>query len=167
MLSHDPPWCAPNCFVFFQGPGHAGFPVVTCTKALRGPKLPEIIPTPAFPRKPSVAPKFPRNSHWIHIKRHAKPHWIPLSSPEISPIFPKVTQNSTESPEIAGNQWGRGSRAICQFPELGLSVLVCRFGAFAIFRDFPDILEGIIQIDPFGLSRPITSTYPEDTFLSN
>ena len=39
---------------------------------------------PDCPRKPGVTSKFPRNSHSISVKRHTKPHWIPLNSPEFS-----------------------------------------------------------------------------------
>ena len=66
-----------------------------CVKAFWPPKSPETTPNPKFSRKSGVAPKSPRNSHWTHAKRHAKPHWIPLNSPEFSrnsPNFPKFAQ---------------------------------------------------------------------------
>ena len=59
-----------------------------CAKAFWPPKSPETTPNPKFSRKSGVALKSPRNSHWIHTKRHTKPHWIPLNFPEISRISP-------------------------------------------------------------------------------
>ena len=46
-----------------------------------GPKSPQTTPNPNLSREPGVAPKSPRNSHSIHIKRHTKNHtefhWVP------------------------------------------------------------------------------------------
>ena len=65
---------------------------------------------PNRPKPPQIflkirrCPENPRNSHWIHTKRHTKPHWIPLNFPEFSrnfPNFPQIRPNSTES-EISG-----------------------------------------------------------------
>ena len=63
--------------------------------------MPETTPNPKFSRKSGVAPKSPRNSHWIHTKRHTKPHWIPLSSPEFSRNF----TNFPEFAQIPPNPW--------------------------------------------------------------
>ena len=43
-----------------------------------------------------------KNSHWIHIKRHTKTHWIPLSSPEFSQNFPNVPEFA-QIPQIPWN----------------------------------------------------------------
>ena len=56
------------------------------------------------------------------------------------------------------------------FPDLDLSFLFCPFLSFLalsrFFRDFPDLLgdgSGIFPIRPFSLSRPIKSTYEEQS----
>ena len=56
------------------------------------------------------------------------------------------------------------------FPDLDLSFLFCLFLSFLglsrFFRDFPDLLgdgPGIFPIRPFSLSRPIKSTYEEQS----
>ena len=55
-------------------------------------------------------------------------------------------------------------------PDLDLSVFFCPFESFLVlsrfFRDFPDLLgdgPGIFPIRPFALSRPIQSTYEEQS----
>ena len=96
-----------------------------CAKAFRGPKAPETIPTSDFPRKPGVAPKFSRNSYWIHTKRNTNPHSILLSSAEFSWLHP----NSTKSREISRKFGGRGIHAISHVCDL-------QFGAF-IVRERP------------------------------
>ena len=75
--------------------------VAICAKAFWPPKSPETTTNPKFSRKSGVAPKSPRNSHWIHTKRHTKPHWIPLNSPEFSWNFP----NFPEFAQIPPNPW--------------------------------------------------------------
>ena len=72
-----------------------------CAKAFWPPKSPETTPNPKFSRKSGVAPKSPRNSHWIHTKRHTKPHWIPLGCPEFSRNF----TNFPEFAQIPPNPW--------------------------------------------------------------
>ena len=72
-----------------------------CTKAFWPPKSPETTPNPKFSRKSGVAPKSPRNSHSIHTKRHTRPHWIPLNSPEFSRNF----LNFPEFAQIPRNPW--------------------------------------------------------------
>ena len=57
-----------------------------------------------FSRKSGAAPKcpeIPRNSHWIHTKSHAKPHWLPLNFPEFSRNVP----NFSEIVQIPPNPW--------------------------------------------------------------
>ena len=53
------------------------------------------------------------------------------------------------------------------FPDLDLSFLFCPFlGLSRFFWDFPDLLRdgpGIFPICPFPLSRPIKSTYEEQS----
>ena len=53
------------------------------------------------------------------------------------------------------------------FPDLDLSFLFCSFLDFPdFFRDFPDLLRdgpGIFPICPFSVSRPIESTYEEQS----
>ena len=71
-------------------------------KSLLTPQIARNHPKRKFSRKSGVAQKSPRNSYWIHTKRHTKPHWIPLSSPEFSLKF-------------RGNQGRRGIHAISQF----------------------------------------------------
>ena len=65
------------------------------------PNRPKPPPNPKISRKSGVAPKSPRNSHWIHTKRHTKPHWIPLSPTEFSRNFPNFPQIA----QILPNPW--------------------------------------------------------------
>ena len=95
----SPPPCADIMSVVIQasllskkGSQRSTYGVAICAKAFRPPKSPETTPSPKFSRKSGVAPKSPRNSHWIHTKRHTKPHWIPLSSPEFPRNFPEFAQ---------------------------------------------------------------------------
>ena len=86
------------------------FDLAICSKAFWPPKSPETTPNPKFSRKSAVAPKSPRNSHWMHTKRHTKPHRIPLIFPTF-PEFSRICPNSTESLKFPGNQGGeRNSR---------------------------------------------------------
>ena len=63
-----------------------------CAKAFWPPKSLETTPNPKFFWKSGVAPKSSRNSHWIHTKRHAEFHWIPLNFPEIFLNFLEFAQ---------------------------------------------------------------------------
>ena len=103
-------WRSSNLITCLNWPEDYFFKVAICAKAFWPPKSPETTPNPKFCWKSSVAPKSPRNSHWIHTKRHTKPHWIPLSSPEFSrnfPNFPEIAQippNPRNFREIRGGE---------------------------------------------------------------
>ena len=87
-------------------------------KSLLTPQITRNHPKPQISRESGVAPKSPSNSHWIHTKRHTKPHWIPLNSPEFSRNFlkfPRIRPNSTEFLKFPGNQGRRGIHTSSQF----------------------------------------------------
>ena len=72
------------------------------------------------------------------------------------------------TPKIKGRQTGGFQTG--GFPDLDLSLLFCPFLSFLglsrFFRVFPDLLgdgPGIFPIRPFPLSRPIKSTYEEQS----
>ena len=74
-------------------------------KSLLTPQIARNHPKPQIFPKSNVALNSPRNSHWIHTKRHTKPHWIPLNSPE---FFSEISRISPNSPKF------------CRIPEISV-----------------------------------------------
>ena len=115
LLPESPSRTGSLAHVIYRVTGNLYITVAICAKAFWPPKSPESTQNAKFSRKAGVAPKSPRNSHWIHTKRHTKPHWIPLNSPEFSrnfPNFPKFAQIPLNPWNLRGNQGRRGIHAI-------------------------------------------------------
>ena len=110
---------------------HIGFlgvlALAICAKAFWPPKSPETTPNPKFSRKSGFAPKSPRNSHWIHTKRHTEFHWISLNFPEISrnspksPKFhriPEISAKSGEERNSRNQPPSRNAQHFLKLPEI-------------------------------------------------
>ena len=87
----------------------------------------------------------------------------PTHPPKMRFVASKSWQPKVQGPPDGGVSNGG-------FPDLDLSFLFCPFLSFLglsrFFRDFPDLLgdgPGIFPICPFPLSRPIKSTYEEQS----
>ena len=93
---------------------------VSAHDAFAAPEITRNHPKPQISQKSGVAPKSPRNSHWIHTKRHTKPHWIPLNFLEISRISPRRTPRKWRVWET-GSFTPRGK--VYDFPPRGKSDL--------------------------------------------
>ena len=106
------------CRLEAVGPEGADAPLIIGGGYLhKSPLRPQIArnrPKPQIFLKTRRCPENPQDSHWIHAKRHAEPHWLPLSSPELSrnfskPNFARIPPNPLKFP---GNEGRRGIHTV-------------------------------------------------------